>query len=313
MKKKDISKQESSFTFILDVLDVKCSLPIEIIPKHIFKKAGPIQVEVIQKFLQNTHKMGLPGSPYEHEVVEGKGGGYSWEPLKFKKDWKYYIIEFEGVNEKIGDLNYISNLSTLGLSFGFTSLDKNGLISSPIQLVNFLFHQPIPYNPKPVTQTSLEELSELYKNFKKIEKLYPEIIKSIQLFHSINFIPKSSNFQILGLFITIESLLTHAPAPKDPTDSLGRQIKSKIPLINNRVDKPISHNNHFGEINEDTLWKKLYSYRSAIAHGNMPEFAKDLRILKDTSTVYNYLHHITKMLLRQALIEPKLFHDLKQC
>lgn len=230
MKKKVFSKQENSFTFILDVLDVKCNLPIEIIPKHIFKKARPIQVKVIQEFLQNTHKMGLPGSPYEHQVVMNKSGTYSWEPLKFKKDWKYYIIQFKGVNEKIGDLNYISNISTLGLSFGFTSLGKNGLISNPIQLVNFLFHQPIPINPKAVTQTSLEELGKLYNNFKKIEEPYPEIKKSIQLFNSINFIPKSSNFQILGLFITIESLLTHAPAPKDPTDSLGRQIKSKIPL-----------------------------------------------------------------------------------
>lgn len=313
MKRKNISKRENNFTFILDVLDVKCNLPITILPEHIFKKAEPIQVKAIQEFSQNTHKMGLPCSPYEHEIVKNKSGSFSWKPLKFKKDWKYYIIQFKGFNDKIGDLEYISNLSTLGLSFGFTALGKHGLISNPISLVNYLFFAPISHSPKVVTETSLKELGKLYKDFKKIEKQHPEIKRSVQIFHSINSVPKSSDFQILGLFITIESLLTHAPAPNDPTDSLGRQIKSKIPLINHRVDKPISHEKHFGKINEDNLWKKLYGYRSSVAHGNMPDFTNVLKILKNNRTVYNYLYQVTKMLLRQALIEPKLFNDLKKC
>jgi hypothetical protein len=37
----------------------------------------------------------------------------------------------------------------------------------------------------------------------------------------------------------------------------------------------------FGEVSAETIWGKMYDYRSSLAHGNEPDFNKNLKILKD--------------------------------
>ena len=57
----------------------------------------------------------------------------------------------------------------------------------------------------------------------------------------------------------------------------------------------------------------MYEYRSAIAHGVKPDFAKDLQILKSHDHALELLKETVKAVIRQVLVEPTLIHDLREC
>jgi hypothetical protein len=112
----------------------------------------------------------------------------------------------------------------------------------------------------------------------------------------------------LGLFAVIESLLTHDP--KGGYDSLGHQIRSKIPLLDRRMEKRLDYT-VFQNANADSLWKKLYDYRSTIAHGGRADFSGPLNVLKTPKTVSDFLDTAVKALIRHATKEPELVFDLR--
>ena len=58
----------------------------------------------------------------------------------------------------------------------------------------------------------------------------------------------------------------------------------------------------------------MYAYRSAVAHGGIPNFTRgDLAGLKSPNQALKLLKESTKALIRHALSEPQLIVDLRDC
>jgi hypothetical protein len=114
----------------------------------------------------------------------------------------------------------------------------------------------------------------------------------------------------LFLFAVFESVLTHDPA--GGYDSLTHQIANKMVLLNKRFEHPLDYSCFDGQ-DELRIWKKLYAYRSRVAHGVSPDFRGNLRVLKDERNVRQFLVSAVKVLLRHALKEPDLVLDLQKC
>jgi hypothetical protein len=70
---------------------------------------------------------------------------------------------------------------------------------------------------------------------------------------------------------------------------------------------------YFDEVSPDNLWKKLYGFRSSIAHGQRPGFSGDYAVLKDIEAVVGFLDEVCKRLLIYSLMEPDLINDLRAC
>ena len=62
-------------------------------------------------------------------------------------------------------------------------------------------------------------------------------------------------------------LVTHDT--KDDFDSLNHQISTKMTLLSKRYQRQLDYSGHFGANNHEQIWKKLYGYRSALAHGTL--------------------------------------------
>ena len=170
-----------------------------------------------------------------------------------------------------------------------------------------------PRTAKRITGVDLQLAGECCSELKSLPKQYAHIRRAFQRFATLRAVPKSSELTVIGLFSVIESLLTHAPKANDPTDSLIRQISHKIPLVRKRFRRALDHNSVFGGLNEDSLWKKLYEYRSKVVHGEDAKLSGNLQALKDQKTVADFLREIVKLLLIQSLDEPLLVTDLKEC
>jgi len=122
-----------------------------------------------------------------------------------------------------------------------------------------------------------------------------------------------SDFLCLGLFAIIEMLITHNPRLEDRGDSITHQMKSKMPLLSRRFDRPLPLSEYFGDTGSEKIWSSLYSYRSSLAHGGVPNFGKDHRALVSKENADKFLLVTVKSLIRHALREPHLYSDLRAC
>ena len=57
----------------------------------------------------------------------------------------------------------------------------------------------------------------------------------------------------------------------------------------------------------------MYSYRSQIAHGGIPKFTEDLKLLQSAEVALTLIRETVKNVVRHALIEPQLVLDLRDC
>src|SRR4051812_5497394 len=80
----------------------------------------------------------------------------------------------------------------------------------------------------------------------------------------------------------LEALLTHPPDPADPYQSITRQIKKKLALVGRRC-RPCTNYAAFNKSEIETIWTKMYEYRSCLAHGSTPDFKRKLNVLGNMS------------------------------
>jgi len=91
---------------------------------------------------------------------------------------------------------------------------------------------------------------------------------------------------------------------------LRDQICTKVALLERRLTKPLNYG-VLSEVKSDVVWKKLYAFRSAIAHGGVADFKGALTALQSPQAATEFLTEATALILRHALDEPALFDSLK--
>jgi hypothetical protein len=131
------------------------------------------------------------------------------------------------------------------------------------------------------------------------------------MLHDLRLIPHGSGLYLLGLFAVLELLLAHKPEDRENADSLSHQLSTKIPLIDRRLSSRIDYSSIREITSPERLWKILYAYRSAIAHGEQLDFSTKFRVLVSHDTTRLLVQQACRKLLRHALKEPILFRDLK--
>jgi hypothetical protein len=134
----------------------------------------------------------------------------------------------------------------------------------------------------------------------------------VQQLLDLDAVPPQSPLKFLGCFAILESLLAHSPKPTDPYESITRQIKNKLALVNHRCTPSIEYDG-LGSKTSETIWTKMYDYRSRLAHGRDVTFDKDLKALVSGDRALKLVRDSVKAVIRQALIEPQLIVDLRDC
>ena len=271
--------------------------------------------------------LGLPvptGIPYDSIVKEIRRGNscqYEREKLPPEK-WKYWVVAFEGNNTKIYDLQYAANLIKNDLEFAFQIIypekqqegKPSGFMSMPSHLREYYSSpEAITSNAVEVEHDEIQEIGEIYALYKKLPPEYQYIDHSVKNFDSLKRIPKKSELLTIGYFSIVEALISHAPRLNESLDSISHQIKNKLVLLRKRFERKIEYSSYFLEMKEKALWSLLYSYRSCIAHGGIPDFRNKFRTLKSKEVVLDFLRENIKCLILYSLKEPELMVDLKNC
>jgi len=315
--------KSSGYAFILTPIEPQVDVPYQVIPNHFLQKADSVQISKIKQALERFNTKPFFQSPYENNVLAKPGDKPGNVRFEYKnlppEKWRYWIISFQGTNKELQELGYALNLMEQDVELGFHYMSLAGnswdAFAWHSQNLHTYFNDSDRQEKKPkrITSPDLQLAGECYSKIKELPEQHPHIKRAFRRLDTLRSLPLASELTVIGLFTVIESLLTHAPNNNDPTDSLVRQIKHKIPLVRKRFRRMIDHNIFFDPVNEDKLWERLYAFRSKIVHGERADISGKLSVLKNQKVIVKFLREIVKLLLIQSLLEPILLTDLKEC
>jgi hypothetical protein len=168
-------------------------------------------------------------------------------------------------------------------------------------------------DPHPILdEDAVNRITGSYAALRRIDRdAHPGIARAVELFSLFARIPMFQIFDVLGMFMLIEMLLTHNPNDKEIGDSLSHQVRYKIPFVFERMGEQLDYSTFGKDAPASKIWTKLYAYRSDIAHGNRPDFGAELKALRSAEIANAFLIATTRRLIRFSLDDPKLFDGLK--
>ena len=311
---------------IANNLDVRVECPFEVIPGLHLRKPTAEELDRLRSLVAECCKSDMGWiAPYEIKWSrkDTEEPSYTFESLKDPDDWKYWLLEEEGGGNKAHEFSRIAQIVNPVIDLGIRLIYwKNNEQTT-------MGHAPISHHigkrhwgfegrhDGPIVdiirETELNLIRALHNQLNAITDRHSFISSSLDTFSEVCKLSMYANLRIVGIFSVIESLITHAPRLTETLDSISHQISGKIILLNKRFEDSIPRPEAFGDVSDQKLWKKLYAYRSKVAHGQEPGFTGDLALLKDRPTVHNYLFEECQALLRFSIMEPQLVADLREC
>lgn len=312
--------------FVANRMSITAPLPFEIAPECYLDRASPSQVSMIKKGLEYVVAPTMLEevfARYEMKVSKVADGyaasGTKWTKLP-ESEWRYYVVSTPGNGTINHALHHAANISDVPLDLATLIFHgengEDGRGHRPHSIVNFMFSHEV--STATLDATQLVEISQIYDLLIKGCAVVngamniPKAWKAVEMLDDVTLLPHSSAFRVLGLFSILEMLISHNPRLEDKGDSITHQMKTKMPLLMRRFDKPVVLAAYFGEAKSDKIWSQMYGYRSAIAHGGTPDF-KNLGAqgyLRSAENANAFLFAVVKATIRNYLREPVLYDDL---
>ena len=309
--------ERESYAFIMNVWQLAEVETYTLAPGHVLRRATTDETEVIKRTLARIAGESNPLADYfwEHRWPH-PGGAIERLP---EAEWRYFVIAFKGSNVTLHRLQAAMDLAPLELEVGFTVLrwgkasPHNAISWTPGRLFHVL--EDAQGNAaffKRVTVADLDTITEIHTRLAADGEHLVKVGRLVQQISDLKALRHESPLRFLGYFTILESLLTHSPKPTDPYESLARQVKKKVALLNHRWANPLDYA-PFGKTSPDMIWTKMYLYRSMLAHGAEPSFTSDLQVLGNHACALRLIKETVKLTIRQALEEPQLLVDLREC
>jgi hypothetical protein len=306
--------------FVSTLLTPKVAIPLELIPGLTLRKATEDEIYEISSELRRYGRQGtfLDGSHlYEGEWTwqpDGKAANFQILP---KDRWRYFVLEYQDDGRSLIDArrSFVLTEPELDVPIVVHPLMVSTVmrrISLVGDLSAILGHPVLNFQvPREFSQHDVDAARSVHADLQSLPQQYESIHRAVDLLVEMRSLRDSSPFRVLAMFAVLELLLTHNPGGKELGDSLTHQLCTKIPLVSKRLPVELPYDRFFGSINEASLWKGLYSYRSALAHGSTPTFRNEQAVLKNAENALGFLSTATRAVARHALHEPQLFTDLK--
>jgi hypothetical protein len=307
-------QQSENYAFVLNVARLVDAPAYDLAPGHKLRRATPQEVSRIKQTIENYAGANpVAALMWEHRATE-RG---ALESLP-EHEWRYFVIAFDGSNSTVVELEHAFNIAPLELEVGFTFVGVgglSGLVMNPDQLYHIVSAARWQESGAFFLDVAAEDVRTISHIHTQLQQHDPAVLDvnrlAIQL-GQLKALPHGSPLRFLGYFALLESVLTHPPKPSDPYDSITRQVKTKLALLDHRWQPRMDYS-PFGGANPDRIWTRMYQYRSLLAHGGTTDFTGELAVLVNHVQALKLLKRTTKAVIRQTLAEPQLLVDLREC
>lgn len=305
----DVWGAQENFAFVINVSTLVGTTSFSLVAGCELRRPRAEEVAVIKETLESV--MPRPAiMPWESRLLPGG----LVEPLK-EEEWRYHVIGFRGTNETLLEIEEASSIALSELKIGFTVLNyagNRGLILHSGRLFQLLDNAMWNLTFSDVALSDIAAIRAIHGQLRQHDHRLVDVRRLARQLQDLESVPFHSPLRFLGYFAVLESLLTHPPKPTDPYDSITRQIKKKLTLVDHRCQPPLNYSAFAGAAAE-IVWTKMYAYRSSLAHGGSPNFDRYFRVLGSHTNALRLVKEAVKAVIRQALVEPQLLADLKDC
>jgi hypothetical protein len=306
-----------AFAFVLNVSEVDREV-VSLAEGHQLRKATSSEVVAIKDVLTNNAAVTDWGA-WQNGPLITSGTKTTSEHLP-ESEWRYFVIAFDGSNSTIAEIEHSLCIAPFELKIAFTLMpeafptQKNPTLTyGPPRLFSQVRRMTLRILPTvKIAASEINAMVQLREQIRTHSNSTLNVQSFIRQILDLDGLPHESPLLFLGYFAILESLLTHKVKETDTLDSITRQVKQKVILLDNRWQPRIDYSPFHGT-KPDRIWSRMYSYRSTLAHGSTPDFAKDLKELGDRDRSLSLLTQTVRNILRQALIEPQLILDLRNC
>ena len=303
-----------NYAFVANVSRLVGAARFALAPGHHLRRANATEAAEIRAILQRQPSPVIT-VPWEHSRPVG---GPS-QPLP-EAEWRYFVVGFRGSNDTVAEIEEVFGLTTFELKIAFTVVTQmiggrpcSGVLSHPsrlFQLLEAAVWGRLPFLD--ITESEVAQIAEILGKLGQHDHSLVDVKRLARQLLDLEALPPTSPLRFLGYFATLESLLTHRPNQSDPYDSITRQVKKKLALLDHRWQPNIDYG-PFAGARPDTIWAKMYEYRSSLAHGDAPSFENEFQTLGNHDNAVTLVRQTVKAVIRQALVEPRLIADLRDC
>lgn len=328
-----------------DLADSPPPLPVDLGGGWELDRARPEEVAIFRPgFLRLGSAADFSSSPFpprpsfppRHEcsVTESPqpagGVGYMFEPTSDAGRWRYCVVRptNEGDSMLAQRLHEILRVADNDLWVEEWAVQRekpSGALRwasarNPARAAQYFVNDPAPLGlPQTIDPDGLRSV--IHQRQHLDDAAYPQIARCLTRLRELDLVPNHSDTKTLAYFGIIEGLLAHNPAANDTIDTITRQLKRNLALVDHRMPTGKSLGlSDFKGVNVNTVIGKLYTYRSAVAHGDDPAEAEgwldDHRPTAWTdqpasSWLHSFLRRLVQRVLQAALAEPQLITDVR--
>lgn len=305
-----------NYAFVMNI----ASLGVEkyiLAPGHQLRRATRNEIAVIKERIEH---LGGGGQDFFMHLWEERWPRQQGRiQILPEEEWRYFVIAFRGTNATLNDIQTALDLAPLELEVGFTVFsDIGGLPGRGTMFQGGrLFHVLEDARSSgilfvDVSESDAQDIRSICSQFQQSDNTVIDLKRLADQVGQLKGFPYQSPLRFLGYFAVLEALLTHTPGPGDRHDSITRQVKKKIALLDHRWTPKIDYG-LFGDATAEKVWGKMYEYRSSLAHGGTADFKVKLKTLGNHERALKLVKETVKRVLRQALAEPRLVCDLREC
>ncbi|MGH9686608.1 MAG: hypothetical protein ACRD5K_05905 [Candidatus Acidiferrales bacterium] len=285
-----------------------------IAPGHELRRANADEIEFIKSTFERRilpHPFNWDASVWERPLDSSEG------PLP-ESEWRYFVMSRGENPPPFQEFQETFDLSPLELEAGIFAIpmpDHGAGVGFVLPRVFQVLEENYRNDSffVDVSARDIDQMRAIHSQLCQWQGVGPLDVRSLaRQLSDLKCLPHRSQLRFLGYFALLESLLTHPPKPLDPYDSITRQVKKKLALLDRRFSRKIDYA-PFGGAGAESVWSKMYDYRSLVAHGGSPQFAGQLQVLGNAETALTLIKETVKAVIRQALTEPQLIVDLRDC
>ena len=312
---------EHYIAYVANQIQLPDGLSIQLAPEATLRRATAEEIDQADSRLAKAAKAtSIQIGSYRHQYhcnQTGPSSQFVPTPLP-QEHWRYHVLDFKGDGLGFRRLQLTLVITEPPIYFAFTTVKG---LTTQLDAVY------------PVQTHVLERAEHLWWNDPNGQSVDPEQIRLTFQAHSglldessqefmfaaeaaekyfdLQRLPPSSDMYFLGLFSVIESLIAHKPRLTENLDSINHQLVNKLTLLDECfIDKPIQTTHFFSGIAHAQVWKKLYGFRSQLAHTSS-SLPQDLGALQSKEVIFRFINAKTTELIRFAIAQPQLLRHLR--